>query len=178
MSPAAFGIALEYERWMESLPENSPSEVLAITEVWEKLEKIAEDKKLTKLDHFVIEDPAIYEDALDALDELDIADALGEIDPVYEVNRTEFEKERRCLQAKLHELEGQPDWFSSADAGIAIKTVHELIQYLKENPDAFAHPRLQNSDELLADVLQDLQGFSTFLGKVESRNIRFRFWIG
>lgn len=178
MSPAAFGIALEYERWMESLPENSPSEVLAITEVWEKLEKIAKDKRLTKLDHFVIEDPAFYEDALNALDELDIADALGELNTTYELDRAELEADRQCLRAKLHELEGQADWFSAADAGIAIKTIHELIQHLKDNPDVLAHPQIQNSDELLVDVLQDLHDFSTFLGKVESRNIRFRFWIG
>lgn len=162
---------------MESLPENSPSEILAITEVWEVLEKIAVDKRLTKLDHFVIEDPAIYEDALDALDELDLADALGELDPAYEVDRAELENDRRCLRAKVHELEEQADWFSSADAGIAINTMHELIQYLKENPDVFAHSRGQNSDELLADVLQDLQDLSMFLGKVRSRNIRFRFWM-
>ncbi|KAI9135504.1 hypothetical protein ON05_007185 [Acaryochloris sp. CCMEE 5410] len=162
---------------MQSLPENSPSEALAITKVWERLEKIARDKGLTQLSHFVIEDLDVYKDALEALDELDIADALGELPPAYELDRAELENDRRCLRAKLHELEGQADWFSAVDAGIAIKTMHELIQYLKENPDVFAHSRVQNSDELLAHVIQDLHDFSTFLGKVESRHIRFRFWI-
>lgn len=178
MSSAAFGIALECERWMQSLPENSPSETLAITKVWERLEQIAKDKGLTQLSHFVIEDPDIYKDWLEALDELDIADALGELNPAYELDRAELEDDRRCLRTTLHELEGQADWFSAADAGIAMKTMHGLIQYLKENPDVFAHSQVQNSGELLTYVVQDLQDFSTFLGKVESRHIRFRFWIG
>jgi hypothetical protein len=67
----AFGIALESEKWMQSLPENCASQNLAIREVWEKLEEVAEEKGLTKLSHFIIDGPEYYEEALEAADEFD-----------------------------------------------------------------------------------------------------------
>jgi len=151
-----FGIALESEIWMQSLPENCASQNLPL--IWEKLEKIAEEKELAKLSHFLIEDKELYEEALEAIDEF--------YDPDHEVYR-------QAMQEKLEDLAGQPEWFSPAEAGIAIRTMRGLIKHLRNNSDLF----IQYGNEAGEAIIADLEGFASFLGKVESRNIRFSFWM-
>jgi hypothetical protein len=157
----AFGIALESEKWMQSLPENCPSQSLT-KGVWDTLERLAEEKGLTKLGHFIIEDPEYYEEALE------VADEFG--DP-------EREKYRQEIQARFQEVAGQPEWFSSADASAAAQTMRGLVEHLRENPDVFSHLWTQHSGEAIAIIVQELEGFASFLDKVESRNVRFRFWM-
>lgn len=154
----AFGIALESETWMQSLPENTPSQNLPLKGVWKKLEKIAEEKGLTKLSYFIVEDEEFYEEALEA---------------VAEFNEPEWEDHRQAMQENFERIAGQPKWFGSADAGIAIRTMQGLIEYLRDNPTLFS----QYGDEADAVVLDELEKFVSFLGKVESRNIRFKFWM-
>jgi hypothetical protein len=154
----AFGIALDSEKWMQSLPENTPSQNLPLRGVWERLEQIAEEKGLTKLSHFLVEDEELYEEALEAASEFD------------EPKRAEYEQ---AIQENFKRIAGQPGWFSSADAGIAIRTMQGLIEHLRDNPALFS----QYGDEAAAVILDELEGFVSFLGKVESRNIRFKFWM-
>jgi hypothetical protein len=154
MSRASFGIMLESERWMLSLPENVDSECIAIPEVWDKLEKIAEIKGLTKLSSFIFEDEEIWQDVLESLDEYD--------DP----DRDKIQEE---IQQKLNELTNQTEWFSPVEARTAIETMIGLIEYLNEKPNIFD----RWGKEVCEFVISDLQNYVHFLSKVESRNIRF-----
>ncbi|BAS57343.1 hypothetical protein NIES2135_33000 [Leptolyngbya boryana NIES-2135] len=158
----AFGIALESEKWMQSLPENFPSQNLTIRGVWEKLEEIAEENGLTKLSHFLIDDPEYYEEALEAAEELD---------------NPERDELMQKIQESLQQLSRQPDWFSSTDADIAIRTMQKLVESLQINTNLFTHLWTHNNDESVAVIIQDLERFASFLSKVKSRNIRFKFWM-
>jgi hypothetical protein len=157
MMSGAFGIAIESERWMASLPENIHSQSIRIPEVWDKLEQIAEIKGLTKLSYFIVEDSEIYQDALESLEE--DAPEYGEI--------------RNDLQQRIEDLAEQTKWFSPEDAGTAIKTMLGLIEYLKEKPNILDRWGKEASEI----ITSDLGNYIVFLRKVESRNIRFSFWM-
>jgi hypothetical protein len=158
MSRASFGIMLEREKWMMLLPENVGSECIAIPEVWDKLEKIAELKGLTKLSSFIFEDEEIWQDVLESLDEYDDPDR---------------EKIQEEIYQKLNELTDQTEWFSPAEARNAIETMLGLIEYLNEKPKYFD----RWGKGICEFVVSDLKNYMVFLSKVESRNIRFAFRI-
>ena len=149
----AFGIALESQGWIESLPK--PSQNISIMEVWEKLEEIAEENGLTKLSNFIVIDDEIYRESLESCDTSDDEDL------------------RQSMKKTLEELANCPDWFSPSHASIAIRTMYGLIGHLRKNPDLFT----QYGNQAVETIISELDCFANFLGKVESGKIRFKFWI-
>lgn len=153
----AFGIALEDETWIPS-PEYSPSQNLPLSGVWEMLEAIADEKGLTQLSYFVVEDPDLYEEALDAINELD---------------EFEHNDSRQIIQAKLEGLSEHPGWFNASDAGIAKRTIQALIEHMRNHPDLLPH----YGDQAVTTIIAELEGFSIVLSQIELGNIRFKLWM-
>ncbi|MBW4523089.1 MAG: hypothetical protein KME16_25910 [Scytolyngbya sp. HA4215-MV1] len=154
----AFGIALEREILDTSLPTLQVSQNLCLRGVWEQLEEIAIEKRLTRLSHFVVEDAELYQEMLDSADEFDYP---------------ECEDYAQVIQEKLAALAGQPDWFEPSDATIARATLRGLVESLQANPDRLT----QYGHGATAAILADLEEFIHLLDAAEFRKIRFKFWM-
>lgn len=155
---AFFTILLESETWMQSLP-NASSENLPL--VWNTLDQIAEEKGLTPLNRFVTTDKEYYQEELEA----ELADPNP--DEVVSAERVQQLRER------IAEFSEQPEWFSAEDAGQAAQIMQSLVEHLHDNPNLFS----EYGDDAHEVFIDELEGTARFLNKVQSRNIRFKFYM-
>ena len=159
-----FGIVLETETWMQSSSDNRSSK--NIPYVYKTLDRIAANKGLKTLSHFVVEDKEYYQKTLEDTRRYwqEALETTEGFDP---------DEYLLALQQKIEELADKPDWFSPEEASQAIKTMQGLIEHLRCHPDLFCEYGVAANEV----ISKELEGFARFLNEVQSRNIRFKFYM-